>query len=67
MYTDYKTTTTYFVVVLTFIYAVCQENVALASTISIPLVIMWAMLKTNSKELVADIAKSMRKKGERNA
>lgn len=63
MYTDYKTTITYFIVIIAFVYSVYIENTALVSLIIIPMIIMWAVLKTNSKELLAEIVKNYTNKG----
>lgn len=62
MYSDYKTTTTYFIVIIAFIYAVSQANVDLVSIIIVPMIIMWLVLKTNSKELIKDIVEAIKTK-----
>ena len=62
MNTDYKTTTTYFIVILTFVYSVIIQNVSLVSILVFPLIIMWGILKTNSKELVRDLVDALKHK-----
>ena len=55
MHSDYKTTTTYFIVIVAFLYSVYTKNEGLASVIILPMIIMWAILKTNSKELLKEL------------
>lgn len=62
MISDYKTTLTYLIVVIGFIYSVYVENVGLVSILVVPLLIMWAILKTNSKELVKDLVDVLKQK-----
>jgi hypothetical protein len=62
MYSDYKTTTTYFIVIATFMYAVYMQNESLASVIVVPMIVMWAILKTNSKELLKELLEVIKTK-----
>ena len=62
MYTDYKTTITYFIVVLAFCYSVYIANTELVSIVIVPMIIMWLILKTNSKELVKDVVEAIKNK-----
>lgn len=62
MYTDYKTTTTYFIVILAFLYSVYIQNQALTSVIVFPMIVMWAILKTDSKELLKDLLEVLKTK-----
>lgn len=62
MYSDYKTTTTYFVVILAFVYGVYIQNEAIISVIVFPMIVMWAILKTNSKELLRELLEVLKTK-----
>ena len=62
MLSDYKTTITYFVVVVCFCYAVYKQNATLANALTLPLIVMWLILKTNSKELVKDLLSAIKDK-----
>jgi len=62
MHSDYKTTTTYFIVIVAFLYAVYTKNEGLASVIILPMIIMWAILKTNSKELLKELLEVLKTK-----
>ncbi|QDF29004.1 hypothetical protein [Halarcobacter anaerophilus] len=62
MYSDYKTTTTYFIVIIAFVYAVYMDKPILVNTIIIPMIIMWIILKTNSKELMKDLISVLKDK-----
>lgn len=62
MHSDYKTTSTYFVVIIAFMYSVYIENQGLVSVIVFPLVVMWAILKTNSKELLKELVEVLKTK-----
>lgn len=64
MYSDYKTTATYFVVIIAFCYSVYIANTELVSIIIIPMIIMWLILKTNSKALIKDIVEALKIKWE---
>lgn len=62
MYSDYKTTSTYFVVILAFVYGVYIQNEAIISVIVFPMIVMWAILKTNSKELLKELLEVLKTK-----
>jgi hypothetical protein len=62
MHSDYKTTTTYFIVIATFIYTIYIQHEGLASVIILPMIIMWAILKTNSKELLKELLEVLKTK-----
>ena len=62
MYTDYKTTATYFIIVASFIYSIGIENIDMISVLVFPLIIMWGVLKTNSKELIKDLVDALKQK-----
>ena len=62
MHSDYKTTTTYFIVIVAFLYSVYIKNEGLASVIILPMIIMWAILKTNSKELLKELLEVLKTK-----
>jgi hypothetical protein len=65
MTTDYKTTTTYFIFLLAFIYSIYVENTGLVGIVVFPLMAMWLVLKTDSKELVKEIVEAYNKRKER--
>ena len=65
MNTDYKTTITFFIVIIAFIYSVYVQNTGLVSIITFPLVSMWIILKTNSKELIQGLLEAYNKKERR--
>lgn len=62
MITDYKTTITYFIVILAFIYSVITDDTDTVGTLIFPIVIMWAILKTNSKELIKELVEAFNNK-----
>lgn len=62
MYSDYKTTITYFIVVLAFIYSVYMDKPTLIDIIIVPLIVMWLILKTNSNVLIKDLLEILKNK-----
>lgn len=63
LHTDYKTTLTYLIVVIGFIYSIYVNNIELVSVIIIPMIIMWILLKTNSKEVVESLVEILKERG----
>lgn len=66
MQSDYKTTLTYFIVVAAFIYSVATKSDALVSVIIVPMIIMWLILKTNSKDLAKTMIEALKSKWSNN-